>query len=90
MIASCTDTIRDWEKERWLFGEVVDFVEIYDSKTAKGFSAFKACLVIVKIMTCYKKFPPQIKYNNSDHQTQINVDLTSIRHLSVRCLINLL
>ena len=89
MIASCTDTIRDWEKERWLFGEVVDFVEIYDSKTAKGFWAFKACLAIVKIMTCYKKFPPQIKYN-SDHQTQINVDLTSIRHLSVRCLINLL
>ena len=40
---------------------------------AKGFSAFNACLAIVKIMTCYKKFPPQIKYKNNDHQTQTNV-----------------
>ena len=32
---------------------------IYGSKAAKGFSAFNVCLVIVKIMTCNKKFPPK-------------------------------
>ena len=52
---------------------------------AKGFSAFNACLAIVKIAACNKKFPPQIKYKNRDHQTEINVDL-----MSIRCLIDLL
>ena len=57
MIASCTDNIHDFEKERWLLGEVVDHVGIYGSAAAKGFSAFNACLAI-QIMTCNKKFPP--------------------------------
>ena len=85
MIASCTGNIQYLEKERWLFGQVVDHVGIYGSMAAKGFSAFNACLAIVKIAACNKKFPPQIKYKNRDHQTQINVDLKSIR-----CLIDLL
>ena len=90
LIASHTDNIHDLEKERWLFGEVVDHVGIFGSKAAKGFSAFNVCLVIVKIMTCNKKFPPRIKYKNSDHETQVNVDLTLIRHFCVSWLINLL
>ena len=84
MIASCRDNIHDLEKERWLFGQVVDHVGVYGSMAAKGFSAFNACLAIVKIAVC-NKFPPQIKYKNRDHQTQINVDL-----MSIRCLIDLL
>ena len=64
---------------------MVDHVGIYGSMAAKGFSAFNACLAIVKIAACNKKFPPQIKYKNRDHQTQINVDL-----MSIRCLIDLL
>ena len=90
LIASHTDNIHELEKERWLFGEVVDHVGFYGSKAAKGFSAFNVCLVIVKIMTCNKKFPPRIKYKNSDHETQVNVDLTLIRHFCVSMLINLL
>ena len=90
MIVSSTDNIHDLKKERWLFGEVVNHVRIYGSKAAKGFSAFNVSLVIVKIMTCNTKFPPQNKYKSSDHQTAINVDLTLIRHFCVSWLINLL
>ena len=89
LIDLCTDNIHDLQKERWLFGKVVVHVRIYGSKAAKGFSAFNVCLAIVKIMTCNKKFPPQIKHKNNDHQTLINVDLTSIRHFCVSWLINL-
>ena len=90
LIVLFTDNIHDLQKERWLFGKVVVHVGIYGSKAAKGFSAFNVCLVIVKIMTCNKKFPPQIKYKNNDHQTPINVDLTLIQHFCVSWLINLL
>ena len=34
-----------WEKERWLFDEVVDHVGIYGSKAAEGLPAFNAGLV---------------------------------------------
>ena len=90
LIASRTDNIHDLEKEWWLFGEVVGHVRIYGSKAAKDFSTFNVCLVIVKIMTCNKKFPPQIKYKNSDQETPVNVDLTLIQHFCVSWLINLL
>ena len=46
-IALCTDNIHDLEKDRWLFGEVVDLdhVGIYGSKAAEDFSAFNIGLV---------------------------------------------
>ena len=39
-IHSCTDNIHDWEKERWLAGEVVDHIGSDGSKAGDGFSAF--------------------------------------------------
>ena len=39
--------MHDLEKERWLFGKVVDHVGIYESKAAKGFSAFNVGLVFL-------------------------------------------
>ena len=44
--ALCTDNILELERERWLFGEVVDHVEIYGSKVAEGLSTFIIGLVI--------------------------------------------
>ena len=37
-IDSCTDKMHDFEKERWLFSEVVDHVGIFGSKADEGFS----------------------------------------------------
>ena len=44
-IASCTDNIYDLENERWLLGDMIDYVGIYGSRVAEGLSAFNVGLV---------------------------------------------
>ena len=45
LIASCTDHIYDLENERWLLGDMIDYVGIYGSRVAEGLSAFNVGLV---------------------------------------------
>ena len=46
-VASSTDNIYDLEKERWMFGEVVDRVGIYGSRETEGLSTFNVSLVLI-------------------------------------------
>ena len=55
-IASCTDNIHDLEKERWLFGEMVDHLVIYGSKAAENFLALSAGLVCYIFLTYIANF----------------------------------
>ena len=51
-----TAYVYDLENERWLFGDMIDHVGIYESRVAKGLSASNVGLVSVsstnKIMIC--------------------------------------
>ena len=49
-IASYTDSIYDLENERWLFGDMIDYVGIYGSRVAEGLSTFNIGRVYFSVL----------------------------------------
>ena len=79
VIDVCTYNTHDLEQERWLFGDVVDHVGIYESKVAEGVYV----LLLLRLWQVIRSF-----FSQTNTRPQINIDLTSIWHCCLSWLVD--
>ena len=80
-------TTHNSEKEKWLFGEVVDHVEIYGSRSAEGLSTFYVVLVFFLLRFQYHAIMLYIyiyiyaSISNTAHEARTMACLSSVNKM---------